>query len=90
MKLLKFYSPTCGQCKVLDKEFKAHPINVSIYRNINIEEDEEMTAKYNVRNLPTVILLNDLDEVVARWHGIVKSDVINEKIRRYEKYTTPE
>lgn len=83
MKVLKFYSPCCGQCKVVVKEFKDHPIDIPV-DNINIEESPEIADKYNVRSLPTVLLLNDKEEVVETWHGIVKSEVINSKIKEYE------
>ena len=80
---MKFYSPCCGQCKVVAKEFKDHPIDASV-ENINIMESPEVADKYNVKSLPTILLLNDEDEVVETWHGIVKSEVINSKIKKYE------
>ena len=54
---MKFYSPCCGQCKVVAMEFKKNPI---------------------------ILLLNDKEEVVETWHGIIKSEVINNKIKEYE------
>ena len=83
MKILKFYSPCCGQCKVVAKEFKDHPIDAPV-KDINIMENPEAVDKYNVKSLPTILLLNDEDEVVETWHGIVKSEVINSKIKEYE------
>ena len=83
MKILKFYSPCCGQCKVVAKEFKDHPIDASV-EDINVMESPEAVDKYNVKSLPTILLLNDEDEVVETWHGIVKSEVINSKIKEYE------
>ena len=83
MKILKFYSPCCGQCKVIVMEFKKNPINVPI-EDINVVDNPEIAEKYNVISLPTILLLNDKEEVVETWHGIVKSEVINNKIKEYE------
>ena len=80
---MKFYSPCCGQCKVVAKEFKDHPINASV-EDINVLENPEAVDKYNVKSLPTILLLNDKEEVVETWRGIVKSEVINSKIKEYE------
>ena len=83
MKISKFYSPCCGQCKVVAMEFKKNPINVPI-ENINVIDNPEIAEKYNVISLPTILLLNDKEEVVETWHGIIKSEVINNKIKEYE------
>ena len=80
---MKFYSPCCGQCRVVAREFKDNPINVPI-EDINIVEEPEIADKYNVKGLPTILLLNDKEEVLETWHGIVKSEVINSKIKEYE------
>lgn len=80
---MKFYSPCCGQCRVVAREFKDNPINVPI-ENINVVEEPEIADKYNVKGLPTILLLNDKEEVLETWHGIVKSEVINSKIKEYE------
>lgn len=82
MKVLKFYSPCCGQCKVLAREFKEHPLNAPI-KEVDVTEQPELADKYNVRGLPTTILVDYDNNVVETWHGIVKSEVINNKIAEY-------
>ena len=84
MKVMKFYSPCCGQCKVVAKEFKDHPIDAPV-KDINVMENPEVADKYNVKSLPTILLLNDKEEVVETWHGIIKSEVINNKVKEYGK-----
>ena len=79
---MKFYSPCCGQCKVVAKEFKDHPIDAPV-EDIDVMENPEVADKYNVKGLPTILLLNDKEEVVETWRGIVKSEVINSKIKEY-------
>ena len=81
---MKFYSPCCGQCKVVAKEFKNHPIDAPV-KDINVMENPEVADKYNVKSLPTILLLNDKEEVVETWHGIIKSEVINNKVKEYGK-----
>lgn len=79
---MKFYSPCCGQCRVVAREFKDNPINVPI-ENINVVEEPEIADKYNVKGLPTILLLNDKEEILETWHGVIKSEVINNKIKEY-------
>ena len=80
---MKFYSPCCGQCKVVAKEFKDHPID-ALVEDIDVMGNPEVADKYNVKSLPTILLLNDKEEVVETWRGIVKSEVINSVIKEYE------
>ena len=47
-------------------------------------DNPEIAEKYNVISLPTILLINDKDEVIKTWHGIVKSEIINNKIKEYE------
>ena len=79
---MKFYSPCCGQCKVVAMEFKKNPVKVPV-EDVNVVENPEIAEKYNVISLPTILFLNDKEEVVETWHGIVKSEVINNKIKEY-------
>lgn len=83
MKILKFYSPCCGRCKVVAKEFKDYSIDAPI-EDINVMESPEIADKYNIKDLPTILFLNDKEEVVETWYGIVKLEVINSKIKKYE------
>lgn len=71
MKVLDFYADWCNPCKalapVLDKVIKENKLNLT---KINIEEDDaDMSVKYNVRNIPTVIVVDDNDVEVKRFSG---------------------
>ena len=86
MRILKFYATWCGQCKTLTKEFKEHPIDIEI-KDIDIEDNESLVDKYNIRHLPTVIL-EDNDEIIHTWRGFVTTEEINNKIKDYENHKT--
>ena len=71
MKVLDFYADWCNPCKalapVLDKVLEEKKLNLT---KINIEEDDaDMSVKYNVRNIPTVIVIDDNDVEVKRFTG---------------------
>lgn len=70
MKLLKIYSDTCGPCKVLEKNLQLANIEHESL-NISSEQGEEIVDKYKVRAVPTLILLNDNNEVVKKHTGVM-------------------
>jgi thioredoxin-like negative regulator of GroEL len=78
MKLLKFYTTHCSQCKVQDKLLKDFTDAEVV--PVDCDEKEDMVDLYNIRNLPTLILENGNKEV-ARFTGITQVSVIKEAIK---------
>ena len=85
IKILKFESDSCPQCKALSvtleritKEYKTD------IKSINIEEDnnQDLIRKYNIRSIPTLIFLNE-DQEYNRLVGNQSYATIN-KIINYD------
>lgn len=75
MKLLKIYSKTCGPCKVLERNLKQSGIE---YINIDVdsEEGEKISDKYEVTMVPTLLLLDDNDNLIKKNTGILNVEGI--------------
>lgn len=75
MKLLKFYTNTCCQCKMLSKEFE--DFNLVPVVPIDCEEDpDDLAIKFQVRSLPTLVLVDDDGEFLRKFTGhIAREDV---------------
>lgn len=81
MKLLQFKAVWCNPCKTQTKEFEENPVDTELVP-VDVDEDkEDLATKYNVRAVPTMILVGDNDEVLSKWVGITKSSTINEFIK---------
>lgn len=77
-KILKFFSPTCGPCKVMSK-------NLSTLEDIEIQDvditddsNEPLLEKYGIRTVPTTVVLNESDELVQEFKGVVPIEKIKE------------
>lgn len=83
-KILKFEAEWCGQCKalapILKKVLENHT-DITL-TTIDIETEEEITLKYNIRNLPTLIFTKDNIEV-GRTSGVLTADVLENKIKKF-------
>ena len=85
IKILKFESDSCPQCKALsatlERITKEYKIDM---KNINIEEDnnQDLIRKYNIRSIPTLIFLNK-DQEYNRLVGNQSYATIN-KIINYD------
>ena len=75
MKVYKFYSPTCGPCKVLEKNLQASGIQ---YESIDItkEENEDLITKYGIMTIPTLIGVDKEGNAVLKNKGILSTEDI--------------
>ncbi len=74
MRILDFYAEWCQPCKALSKTLEAFE-NVE---KVNIEENDDLVTKYNIRTVPTLIFLNDDNAEVNRLVGNVPKSKIDE------------
>lgn len=80
--LVDFWAPWCGPCKaitpILDEIAKEMPDKVQICK-LNVDEETEIAAQYNVRAIPTMIFFKngkDSDQIV----GLANKATIKSKI----------
>ena len=68
MKLIKFSLPNCQPCKVLAEQMKKEGIEST---EISLFEDtEELGMKFGIRNVPTVVVLDEKDVEIGRARNI--------------------
>lgn len=72
MKVLKFFSPTCGPCKVLDRNLQEAGIQ---YESIDITDgnNEELITKYSITSIPTLLAVDTEGNAVLRNKGIIST-----------------
>ncbi|MCH4207334.1 MAG: thioredoxin domain-containing protein [Solobacterium sp.] len=80
--LVDFFSATCGPCKMLG--FVLADVNKKFGDKINIlkvdfDKNKDLTAEYEVKGYPTLILLKDGQEV-KRLAGLQQKPVIEKMI----------
>ena len=73
MKLIKFSLPNCQPCKVLAEQMEKEGIELREHsvQEINLFEDtEELGMKFGIRNVPTIVVLNEREQEVGRARNI--------------------
>ena len=67
MEILKFYSKTCGPCKVLERNLKQTDI---VYKDIDVASEEGLALldKYNIISVPTLVKI-DGDKIDIRVYS---------------------
>ena len=84
MKLLDFYSDTCGPCKMMDPilDSIADAIVPVVIKKINVLKESDVAAKYGVTSIPTFIMVNG-DKELGRKTGVVPRPTLLDWIKSH-------
>lgn len=83
--IIDFWAEWCEPCKVQDpilKEVMEEAADKVLIAKLNVDDNKYITQRQSVRNIPTMILYNNGEEVI-RWTGLQSKDVILSGINKY-------
>ena len=73
---LYFSAPWCGPCRMLGPIMERVNTKIPVQK-VNVDEQSDKAIQYNVRNVPTVVLLENGQEV-RRFVGVrQESEYVN-------------
>ena len=75
-KILYFTASWCGPCKALAPRMERLSNQIN-YRKIDVDNNRELSSEFGVRNIPTLILIQD-GEAINRLVGLQsEQDILN-------------
>ena len=84
--VVDFYAEWCMPCVMLSPVIEELAESKSMkgvkFTKLNVDDNEELSRKYNVSNIPCLIIFKNGKEV-GRITGSQTADVIEEKIKKF-------
>ena len=76
-KILYFSAAWCGPCQTLGPIMESLKGDIN-YQKVDVDNNQDLSMQYGVRNIPTLILLDETGEVKGRKVGLqTKQDIID-------------
>lgn len=74
-KILYFSAAWCGPCKMLGPIMESLSGQIN-YEKVDVDNNQDLPIQYGVRNVPTLILLDETGEPKGRLVGIQSKEAI--------------
>lgn len=79
MKVLRFTASWCGPCKMLAKVLEDVETDKEI-KVIDIDEEQDLAKLFNIRSVPTLVMIDEGKEEVKRLNGLQSQQQVEEWI----------
>jgi thioredoxin 1 len=83
--LVDFYAAWCGPCKMMEpilKEVKDAVGTSAVILKINVDNNQNLAAQYQVRGVPTLLLFKE-GKQVWRQSGVVEKNSLIDLIQKH-------
>lgn len=78
--IIDFWAPWCGPCKMIApilEDVAAEYIGKVKVVKLNIDENQETAPKYNVRGIPTLLVIKDGEVVATKVGAVSKTQLVD-------------
>jgi len=76
-KILYYTSSWCGPCKQLAPIMESLKGQIN-YQKIDIDQNQELSIKYSIRSVPTLVLIDENGKEISRKIGLQQpQDILN-------------
>ena len=79
--VVKFWAPWCGSCSQLAPNLeKSAKLSIYELTSCNVDDNQDISVKFNIRSLPTTVLLKDgveIDRMVGNQEVAVIKKFLN-------------
>lgn len=83
--LLQFTAKWCGPCRTLGpiiNQVEQKVAEIADVRRIDVDEENDLSMKFSIRAVPTLILLDKGGSISWRHTGLISETDLIEQIRR--------
>lgn len=85
LKVLLFKDSSCDLCKIMQQELIDNPPAADLkIIHVSREDCSHEANLYNIKTYPTILLINDKDEIIGKFEGFIDSKSIDINIKEYE------
>lgn len=81
--VVDFWAEWCGPCKLISPimdELAVEYEGQIIIGKVNVDENEDLSIKYGIRNIPTLLFFKN-KELTDKFVGAVSKETLEEKIK---------